>query len=341
MRIPLPSLVPAILVGIAMAGCDGSWQWRDRTYALPEQAVEAQRKDLDREIEHVTRVLDDDRLPGQAYALLPTRPALLRLSKAKDSEQGTYRVGLAANEAAAGPKAANRAALFAQGCQVGEADDPDGVLLPPEVRWVLQYLPGKQDGRLRWWLVGVEQGRYIAVADVPPSGEDRFDRFVDGLEAAARQLRAGEGFAWPQGQVVHHSGGGQAWLPGTAAEKQGALVTTFGGLTYVLSADRGLGSDAQRQIGALAQLIGKGGAVGPRIDLPAAAPAQARARMLARYERTSLIAEIQAVDGRYVVVSVEGPESALLAPGKSERDLQDADLAPGVARVLSSLRLDP
>jgi hypothetical protein len=344
MRVPFLGIVPAILVAcvacVACVGCDGSWQWRDRTYALPEQAVAAQGKDLDREIEHVTKVLDEDRAPGIAVALLPRMPTLLRLSKARNAEEGVYRAGMAANEAKAGPKAANRAALFAKGCEVHEVDDPDDVAVTPEVLWVLQYLPSKQEGRLQWWLIGVEQGRYVAVPDVPATGEDRFDRFVDGLQEAIRKTRAGEGHEWPQG-VVARLRGGQVWMPAATSEKDGALSTRFGGLFYVLGAERGIHADAQRQIGAIVQLLGKGGTVGPRVDLPVTAPATERARFFARYAGSALIAEVQTMPGGYAVVSVEGPEAALLMPGKTERDLQDADLGANVRRVLSSLRLDP
>ena len=202
------------------------------------------------------------------------------------------------------------------------------------------YLPRISDGVLQWWLLDCASGRIIGVPDVPAAGADRHDRFVEGLLAAARKERAGDGSPWPAGHLVQHQSNGSAWMPDDGNEVDGNQVAKAAGLTFYLTGDRGASNDAQAQMGAVIALLAKGGNAGPRVDLPPTAPATARARVLVAHGDATLVAEIQTAPERMVVTYVEGPREALLRPtARDGSALGDEQLAPLVARALSSLRL--
>ncbi|MFM2089978.1 MAG: hypothetical protein RLZZ127_467 [Planctomycetota bacterium] len=320
---------------VALTGCGGGWAWRDRSYPLPEQALAAQTRDLEREVAGVAPLLDEDRLPGAAVAFLASQKTLLALHRGADTQTALFRSGLRANDAAAGVQAAQRAGLFAGGVATTVVDHPESRLVPAEARWTLLYLPRAQDGTLQWWLVGIEEARAIEVPEVPAAGEDRFDRFVDGLQAAARALRSGQGFAWP-GWTTVTRGPAVADLPG----RIDGPSSSFAGIEYDLFSDSGTEADAQRQIAAGIEVLTRlGGRPGPRVDLPPAAPATARCRVLFTFPDRVLVAELQAAPGRVGIAYAQGPVQGLRIRRGSDRDLADEDLAPPVRRVLSSLRL--
>ena len=324
-----------VVATVLLAGCGGSWSWRDRSYPLPEQALAAQSRDLDREVAGVAPLLDEDRLPGAAVAVLASRTTLVGLLRGVDTQTALFRSGLRANEAAAGAQAAHRAGLFAAGVATVVVDRPERTLVPADARWVLLYLPRAQDGTMQWWLIGTELARGIEVPEVPAAGEDRFDRFVDGLQTAARALQAGQGFARPGWTAVARGPAG-AELPG----RVDGYASEFAGIQYDLFGDANPEQDPQRQMSAAVEVLTRlGGRPGPRMDL-ASAPGESRCRVLLTFPDRVLVAEIVAAPGRVGIAYAQGPAKGLRTPQvRSERDLADEHLAPPVRRALASLRL--
>jgi hypothetical protein len=331
-------LLAGSLLVLVLSGCGGSWTWRDRSYPLPEQALMAQERDLTRDVAAVTPLLNEDRLPGRGVALLASNKTLLRRDRSGDVEQALFSAGLKANEAAAGAKAAGKAGLFAGGIEVVTVDQPDQVLVSADVTWTLLYLPRSQDGAQTWWIINQDLARGAEVPLVPANGDDRFDRFVDGLQGAARGVLQGGGFLWPEFTQV------DGWtctalLPGRIDGRSSSCA----GLQYDVFGDRPQAADVQAQIGAaIAVLTNLGGKPGPRVELPAKAPATHRCRVLFTFSDRSLVAEIQAAPGRIGMVYVQGPAKGLrTTAATSNGDLADDHLAPTVRRAFGSLTLKP
>jgi hypothetical protein len=332
-RPPRSLTLPALI--LILAGCGGSWTWRDRSYPLPEQALSAQARDLEREVAGVTPLLDEDRLPGAAVAMLASRTTLVGQLRHADTESGLFTSGLRANEAAAGVQAAQRAGLFVAGIATVVVDRPEQTLVPAEARWTLLYLPRSQDRTMQWWLISTELARGLEVPEVPAVGEDRFDRFVEGMQAAARSLQAGQGFAWP-GWTSVTRGPGVAELPGDI----NGYASGFAGIQYDLFADSNNEQDLQRQVLAGVEVLTRlGGRPGPRKDLPAE-PGQSRCRVLLTFRDRLLVAEIVAAPGRIAMAYAQGPAQGLRTPqARNDGDVADEHLAPSVRHALTSLHL--
>lgn len=207
-----------LLFVLVLPGCGGgaTFVWRGERYELPEQALEAQRRDLAQEAGGATPVLEEERLGGAALVALPLLRGLKQALRpgAVDDAEGRlhYEVGLVRGELRALAQALVRAGLFER-AEVVEEEVPAAVPTPPGTRWRVVAAPNPASRQVQWSIEAVGAGQASFPAPDAGSGPGRFDVFVQAASAAGRSASAGR---------ASTSGLPAGWAPFTLPPEGGA-----------------------------------------------------------------------------------------------------------------------
>lgn len=207
-----------LLLTLVLPGCGGgaTFAWRGVRYELPEQALDAQRRDLEQEAGGVTPVLEEDRLGGAALVALPMLRGLKQALRpgAVDDAEGRlhYDMGLVRGELRALAQGLVRAGLFER-AEVVEEEVPAAVPAPPGSRWRIVAAPNPASRQVQWSIEAVGAGQAAFSAPDATSGPGRFDAFVQAASAAGRSARAGP---------ASTSGMPAGWAPFTLPPEGGA-----------------------------------------------------------------------------------------------------------------------
>lgn len=186
----------AALATVALAGCgSASFAWRSNLYELPEEALDAQRRELEQEVGGVTPVLEEDRLGGRALLALPNLRGLKQALRpgAIEDEEGRlhYDMGLVRGEVRALAQALVRSGLFEQ-AEVVEEELPGAVPAPAGARWRVVASPHPGYRQVQWSIEAVGAGQAGFEAPAASEGPSRFDAFVQAASTAGQAARGGE-----------------------------------------------------------------------------------------------------------------------------------------------------
>lgn len=203
--------IPAVALVACLAGCT-SYQYRDRSYKLPEAALNAQQHDLEQEVAEVTPVLKERRLGGSLTVVLPSELELRRVlhPQVKEDEDSRtfYATSLVLNEDKALGDALGKSglvdSLVHQSVRVMGAASFETV----KTDWLVVLAAETGAARTRWLVGKRGAGPLTPVAfdDAARAAKDRMDAFVAAVFDAGRKnagsAAAAQGSSMPDGWSV-------------------------------------------------------------------------------------------------------------------------------------------